>query len=408
MGAPRSQPHRDDLAIAFAGLAGGLLLWLLGQHTQAGQPLGGAWVLVPLTVTAGLEVLRRVRPQTALVLGFLALVGDQFTSGSLATVLMFTDLVYAAVLYGSHSAAQRIPVVAGLVTVTATLGFIAWYGISDAVVIGVVVGLVTLVPAATGAIVRNHREAAEAARLQARQSIRLAEMDRAQAITAERTRMARELHDVVADRLTAIALHSTAALSLGDPASAQNALSVIRENGVEGLSEMRRLVGLLRDRGGEWDPAPVPTLDGLGALVARARANGLDVTVDDARPPGPELPSPVDFAAYRITQESLTNALKLAAPGPVVVRLAQQDAVLTVQVSSPFVDRSEQPQVPGAGMGLVGMRERVALLHGSFRAGPQVTVDGTCWQVRASLPIGRPVLSAPAEGTPALGVDQRP
>ena len=171
MGAPRSHPHRDDLAIAFAGLAGGLLLWLLGQHTQAGQPLGGAWVLVPLTVTAGLEVLRRVRPQTALVLGFLALVGDQFTSGaSLATVLMFTDLVYAAVLYGSHSAAQRIPVVAGLVTVTATLGFIAWYGISDAVVIGVVVGLVTLVPAATGAIVRNHREAAKAARLQARQT----------------------------------------------------------------------------------------------------------------------------------------------------------------------------------------------------------------------------------------------
>ncbi|MEW2118332.1 histidine kinase [Streptomyces sp. NPDC005474] len=408
MGAPRSQPHRDDLAIAFAGLAGGLLLWLLGQRTQAGQPLGGAWVLVPLTVTAGLEVLRRVRPQTALLLGLLALVGDQFTSGSLATVLMFTDLVYAAVLYGSHSAAQRIPVVAGLVTVTATLGFIAWYGISDAVVIGVVVGLVALVPAATGAIVRNHREAAEAARLQARQSIRLAEMDRAQAITAERTRMARELHDVVAGRLTAIALHSTAALSLGDPASAQNALSVIRENGVEGLSEMRRLVGLLRDGGGEADPAPVPTLDGLGALVARARANGLDVTVDDARPPGPELPSPVDFAAYRITQESLTNALKHAAPGPVVVRLAQQDAVLTVEVSSPYDDRSEQPQVPGSGMGLVGMRERVALLHGSFRAGPQVTADGTCWQVHASLPIGRPVLSAPAEGASALGVDQRP
>ena len=86
--------------------------------------------------------------------------------------------------------------------------------------------------------------------------------------------MVRELHDVVADRLTAIALHSTAALSLGDPASAQNALSVIRENGVEGLSEMRRLVaGLLRDRGGEgkwrrcrpwtaWAPlsrAPAPT-----------------------------------------------------------------------------------------------------------------------------------------------------
>ncbi|AZS85893.1 histidine kinase [Streptomyces griseoviridis] len=400
MATPCSQPHRDDLSIAFVGLAGGLVLWLLGQYPQADRPLDGAWVLLPLTVTAGLEMLRRVRPQTALLLGFLALVGDQFTSGSLATVLMFTDLVYAAVLYGSRSAAQRIPVIAGLVTVTATVGFIAWYGPSEAVFIGVVIGLVTLVPAATGALVRNHREAADSARLQARQSIRLAEMDRAQAITAERTRMARELHDMVANRLTAIALHSTAALSLDDPGNAKNALAVIRENGVEGLSEMRRLIGLLRDRGSEADPAPVPTLDGLGALVARARTNGLDVTVDDTRPPGPELPSPVDFAAYRITQESLTNALKHAAPGPVIVHLAQQDDVLTVQVSSPFADHSEQPEVPGSGAGLIGMRERVALLHGSFQAGPQVTPDGRCWQVCASLPIDQPVLSTPAEGTP--------
>lgn len=375
-------------------------MWLLGQHTQADRPLGGAWVLLPLIVTAGLEVLRRLRPQTALLLGFLALVGDQFTSGSLATVLMFTDLVYAAVLYGSRSAADRIPVIAGLVTVTAVMGFIAWYGTSEAVFIGVVIGLVTLAPAATGALVRNHRDAAESARSQARQSIRLAEMDRAQAITAERTRMARELHDMVANRLTAIALHSTAALSLDDPGNAKNALAVIRENGVEGLSEMRRLIGLLRDRGSEADPAPVPTLDGLGALAARARANGLDVTVDDTRPPGPELPSPVDFAAYRITQESLTNALKHAAPGPVIVHLAQQDDVLTVQVSSPFADHSEQPEVPGSGAGLIGMRERVALLHGSFQAGPQVTADGRCWQVCASLPIDQPVLSTPAEGTP--------
>lgn len=375
-------------------------MWLLGQHTQADRPLGGAWVLLPLIVTAGLEVLRRLRPQTALLLGFLALVGDQFTSGSLATVLMFTDLVYAAVLYGSRSAADRIPVIAGLVTVTAAMGFIPWYGTSEAVFIGVVIGLVTLVPAATGALVRDHRDAAESARSQARQSIRLAEMDRAQAITAERTRMARELHDLVANRLTAIALHSTAALSLDDPGNAKNALAVIRENGVEGLSEMRRLIGLLRDRGSEADPAPVPTLDGLGALAARARANGLDVTVDDTRPPGPELPSPVDFAAYRITQESLTNALKHAAPGPVIVHLAQQDDVLTVQVSSPFADHSEQPEVPGSGAGLIGMRERVALLHGSFQAGPQVTADGRCWQVCASLPIDQPVLSTPAEGTP--------
>lgn len=392
-------PHRDDLFIAFVGLTGGLLLWLLEQPPQTDRPLGAAWALLPLAVTAGLEVIRRVQPRTALLLGVLALVGDQFTSGSVATVLMFTDLVYAAVLYGDRTTAQRIPVAAGLVTVTATIGLIAWYDISKAVFIGVVIGLVTFAPATTGALVRNHREAAEAARLQARQSVRLAEMDRTQAITAERTRMARELHDMVANRLTAIALHSTAALSLDDPDSVRNALAVIRENSVEGLSEMRRLIGLLRDSG-EADPAPVPTLDGLVALVARARANGLDISVEDTRPPGPELPSPVDFAAYRIVQESLTNALKHAALGPVTVRLDQRDGVLTVQVTSAFGDRSARPRVPGSGAGLIGMRERAALLNGSFRAGSQLTADGMCWQVRAELPVDRSVLTTPAEGAP--------
>jgi signal transduction histidine kinase len=245
---------------------------------------------------------------------------------------------------------------------------------------------VAFTPAATGWIVRNHRDAADSARLRAEQTALLAEMDRVQAVTAERARMARELHDMVANHLSAIAIHSTAALSLDDPKTSQDALAVIRENSVEGLAEMRRLIGILRDDSGDKEPAAAPTLDGLEALLAGARTNGLDVALDAAHEY--RLPAPVELAAYRIVQESLTNALKHALPGQVTVTLAQPDGSLTVRVSSPYGDR-DGPRAPGSGAGLVGMRERVALLRGTFEAGPEDSPTGKVWTVRAALPLSQ-------------------
>ncbi|MET9361337.1 histidine kinase [Streptomyces sp. NPDC006632] len=384
------RPHRDDVLIAVAGLLGGLALWAVGLHTQGGRPLGGAWVLLPLAGTAVLELLRRTAPQAGLVLGTCLLVLDQFTLGSLATVVMFTDLAYAAVVYGTPAAARRIPVTTGLITIAVTIGFLAWFHKPEALLIGVVTGLVCFVPATTGALVRNHREAAESARLRAEQTALLAEMDRSQAVVAERARMARELHDMVANHLSAIAIHSTAALSLDDPATTRQALSVIRENSVDGLAEMRRLIGLLRDTGGRDEPAATPTLAGLGALIAQARTNGadsgLDVVLDDRRGELGPLPAPVELAAYRIVQESLTNALKHAAPGVVEVTLTRAGGLLAVRVTSPYGGRSG-PRAPGSGAGLVGMRERAALLDGVFGAGPGTAPDGSdVWHVRAELP----------------------
>ncbi|NEA20151.1 histidine kinase [Streptomyces halstedii] len=385
------------MLIGAVGLAGGLLLWAAGLHTQGGRVFGSPWAaLVPLVVTAALEPLRRTRPQTAVAVGTLALVADQFTTGSLATILMYTDLMYAAVVYGTPAAARRIPVGTFLVTVAVTLGFFAWFRRPEALLFGVVTGLVTFGPALTGVSVRNHRVAAQAARLRAEQTALLAEMDRVQAVTAERSRMARELHDMVANHLSAIAIHSTAALSIDDPATSRDALGVIRHNSVEGLAEMRRLIGLLRDSGGDEEPSAAPTLASLDALVDQARANaassGLTVTLDDARTaagrlPAP-IPAPVELAAYRIVQESLTNALKHAAPGPVRVRLDHGGGSLTVEVSSVLGARPG-PRAPGSGAGLVGMAERVALLGGTIDTGPVGGgPDGEeIWRVRAELPV---------------------
>ncbi|MFC7919452.1 sensor histidine kinase [Streptomyces cinereoruber] len=386
------RPHRFDLLLGSLGLACGLLLWSFGLYTTGDRLVDERWApLIPLAATAGAEVVRRTLPRTALAVATAAVVADQFTNGNLVTILMFTDVVYAAVVYGNPASARRIPYSTGLVTVAVTVGFLVWWQNAIALVVGVLTGMVSFMPALTGAAVRNHREAAEAARLRAEQTALLAEMDRTQAVVAERARMARELHDMVANHLSAIAIHSTAALSLDDPGTTRQALTVIRENSVAGLAEMRRLIGLLRESGADAEPAAAPTLAGLDALVDQARTNarpsGLVLVLEDNRESAAGLPAPVELAAYRIVQESLTNALKHAAPGEVRVVLAREPDALAVEVTSPYGERPG-PTAPGSGAGLVGMRERTALLGGAFEAGAVTDGGGRrLWRVRAELPV---------------------
>ncbi|MFE0423024.1 sensor histidine kinase [Streptomyces sp. NPDC058953] len=389
-----SRPPRFDVFLAVAAFLGGLLLWSLGQYVRPAAPLPAWAALVPLTVICAAQLFRRTAPRVTLVAGTAALVLSLFTVGSLVTVLVFTDVVYAAVLYGSPRLARRIPVASVLLTGAATIAFVLWTRSADGLLLGVLVGLVTFAPAVTAVIVRNHREAADTARLRADQTRLLAEMDRVQAVTAERNRMARELHDMVANHLTAIAIHSTAALSLDDPATTRKVLGTIRENSVAGLAEMRRLIGLLREGADDLAPAAAPTLAGVEQLVGRARTNGaasgLAFTLDDRREDGVPLSVPADLAAYRIVQESLTNAQKHADPGEVRITLTQAaEGTLTVNVTSPYGDRSG-PRAPGSGSGLTGIRERVALLGGQVSAGPEPGPPGgpaRIWRVRAVLPV---------------------
>ncbi|WP_051836533.1 sensor histidine kinase [Streptomyces sp. NRRL F-2580] len=384
---PKSlRPHRDDVLLAVVSVLAGLVFWSLGVYSSPGRGFLPAWAaLVPLVALGAMELLRRTKPNLTLAVGTLGVIADQFTVGSLATVVIFTDLMYAAVVYGKPAMARRLPVTTGLITVVVTIASLAWLRTPQALLIGAVTGIVSFGPALTGATLRNHREAAVAARLRAEQTALLAEMDRTQAVAAERARMARELHDMVANHLSAIAIHSTAALSIDTAATSRDALGVIRENSVQGLAEMRRLIGLLRDAGGGQEPVAVPSLDGLDALVAQAGTNGsasgLTFVLHDERPSGEPAAAPVELAAYRIVQESLTNALKHAAPGTVTVLVARADGLLTVAVDSPYGERPG-PRAPGSGAGLIGMRERTELLGGEFAAGR----SGAVWQVRATLP----------------------
>ncbi|MFE9330934.1 sensor histidine kinase [Streptomyces sp. NPDC006925] len=407
---PRGRrPHRDDVLVAAAGAAGGLLLWAFELNSRPLWQTGPRWlVLLPLAAMCLATLSRRFGQPYPLLLGTVAEVADLTVGSLLATMVLFTDVLYAAVLYGSAQLSRLVLRTSVVVSVLVSAGLLIAFRDAEMLLVGAACVGILVVPTTSGEMIRNHRDKAAAERLRAEQTALLAELDRKQAVTAERARMARELHDVVANHLSAIAIHSTAALSFPEPAAGggatRDALGVIRENSVQGLAEMRRLIGLLRNADGSGEPTATPSLEGLEALLRRARAmagDGRTFTLADHRPSGERLPAPVELAAYRVVQEAVTNALKHAAPGDVTVAL-DRDAVrpdtLGIRVRSPLgaapVDDGA-PRAPGAGAGLVGMRERVELLEGELTAGPADGAAGErVWQVYAVLP-------APHEAEPA-------
>ena len=223
-----------------------------------------------------------------------------------------------------------------LAAVIAMIIFGSWRGAA----VGIPFALVFVLTTVTAISVRQYRDQAAAERARADQTARLAELDRTQAVTAERNRMARELHDVIANHLSAVAIHATALLSVKDLTARSRpteALRVIRENSVHGLAEMREMVELLRDPGGgpAGDGATRPRLaDARPGSPSSWRSAGLAVDLVVRGPQRP-LPVSVDLAAYRILQESLTNALKHGGGraevgidyGPAMVRLDVRNAI---------------------------------------------------------------------------------
>ncbi|WP_243437915.1 sensor histidine kinase, partial [Streptomyces sp. FH025] len=383
-----------DQLIALSGLLGGVVLIVFEVYDRADRvPLWS--VALPLLVMAGLELVRRTRPVLAVSVGGLAFAASLFSGSLLATMIMYTDLLYAAVIYGTRRMSRVLHLTGG--STVLVLSCLAWFagGLPAGLLVVVVSSLVFLAPVWTGDVVRKHRQEAETERLRAEQTALLSEMDRREAVVAERARMARELHDVVANHLSAIAIHATGAQSvarrrrLAEDDPLVEVLAVIRENSVQGLAEMRRMIGLLRESGGgEADESyAAPDLAAVDALLGKARAAGQDVGLDfelSERGERGDVPVPVGLAAYRIVQESLTNALKHAGPGLVSLRLEFGSEELRIAVDSPYRGEPGR-ELPGARAGLVGMAERAGLLGGSFEAGPR---DGS-WRVRAVLPRGR-------------------
>ncbi|MBB4888205.1 sensor histidine kinase [Streptomyces netropsis] len=217
----------------------------------------------------------------------------------------------------------------------------------------------------------------------------------------ERNRIARELHDVVAHHMSVISIQAQVAPHLVENPSEElkENLAGIRENAVEALTELRQVLGVLRSEdplSGTVRHAPQPTLDRLDDLFGNVRGAGLTVTRRTSGEPLPLSPG-VELSAFRIVQEALSNAIRHAPGAEVRVEIGYRPAGVTVRITNTAPDRPA-PASPGAGHGLLGMRERTAMLGGELATGP--TPDGG-WEVTALLPAQPPAAPTdPAEDTP--------
>lgn len=352
------------------------------------EPVVGA---VALLVLAALVLSwRRERPVTTavtasgLVTAYLVLLhGDLATQPALEPFLV---MVVAFFSLGLHAGRDTLPL--GLAAAGLPLLAVEMTAVAAGRPVGEVLPTLLFWGAAVVLGRLLHRRTTEATaaqelavseRLRAENALRQAE----EAAAAERSRIARELHDVVAHSLSVVVLHAGVERRLMADAdsSTGRALATIEDTARTALAELRHLLGLLQ-QDDETPLAPLPSLGEIDGLVETLRSSGHQVRIDvtgDAS----GLPAGIDLSAYRIVQEAVTNTLRHAPGSAVAVRVAHEpDAVRLEVVNAPG------PTVPttgglGSGRGLVGMRERVRLYGGDLAAGP--TEDGG-FRVHARLP----------------------
>ena len=342
-------------------LVAGALLWTLPLLLRERFPLA-----VPFFVVA-------------VAIGEMYLVdASSYIDGAVGFVL----LVGVPFVLGAYN--RPFPAVAGALAFFATMPLVivkqddgAWI---DLVWIS---GITTASLLAGLALNRRSRHAAEHERRAARLELEQEEEARA-AVAEERSRIARELHDVIAHSISVMTVQAGAARMLLDeqPARALEPVAAVEETGRQALAELRRLLGVLRmDMASEPVLAPQPGIAHLDSLLEHARGAGMSVELAVEGEPE-QLPPGVDLAAYRVVQEALTNAIKHAGPTSVWVAIRYGKGELDVEVTN---DGNDTGGGGGIGQGLVGMRERVALYGVELEAG---RLDAGSYRVRARLPLG--------------------
>ncbi|MEV6814691.1 histidine kinase [Micromonospora sp. NPDC051296] len=383
-------------SVAFDVLVAGAVA-LFGVAAVAAQP-GGWWsTAIGLGMAVAL-LFRRVRPvAVTAVVAVLALTQVALGWGPMPYDVAVLITLYSVVKYADR---LRDGVIAGVVAAIGvvlaalqTPAQVAWY--FTAVYYGLVTGAVWLV----ALNVRTRRLYVLSLEERAATLEREREAEARAAVAGERTRIARELHDVVAHSMAVMIVQADGARFMfdRDPETARAAVKVVADTGRQALEEMRRLVGVLREdvppqpAPAATDPAVIadpqhrrPAVAELPALLDRFRAAGLRIRHSAVGDP-PALPPGLELTVYRVVQEGLTNALKHAGVGAAVEVVLRHDAdAVVVRVVDDGHGRPPVPPAPSGGHGLVGMRERVGVYDGSLHAGPRLAGG---WQVEARLPL---------------------
>ena len=379
------------LVLALAGGLSGLNVGALGGHDP--------WVAVAVLIAMGLVLYPRRRYPEVVLTAEAAGIGVMVALGVKLDAAFLSVLVssYSAAVYGSRRTARvlLVAMVAIVVAVAIPVSFGGGNGMRA------VLPVPTLIAAAgawgVGLVIRRQfalrdtavRALAERATLVAAQQ----EEHAKRATLAERLRIARELHDIVAHHLSIIVIQAQAAQRVPEEERARQAMAEVERTGRTALEEMRRLLGLLRP--GEDDPpiedadyAPALGLADLPALADRIRGTGLPVTLSVATEPANGVPQDVGLTVYRVVQEALTNVLRHAGPAASArVTVGCRDGVLDVEVTDD--GRGAAAELAGGdplgtGRGIIGMRERVSGLGGLLSVGSKA---GGGYRVHAQIPM---------------------
>lgn len=370
-----ARPPLVDVTIAAALAAWALLevAFLDGPGSTATRVAAGLAMAVPL-------VWRRIHPEAVLaivvsVLLLRAALGSESEQGAafFPAVLLATFSVALYARRPEWAVAGGLFAVAGCV-VALVLGFASEEGSEPQIANVLIIGLFASSAWSAGWLLR--KRVAQTRDVQARSD----ELAR-EAVSDERARIARELHDIVAHSVSIISVQAGAAEQYveRDPARAREHLGAVQSSARDALTEMRRLTGVLREQQADYEPQP--GLERLGALVEQARAGGLDAELIEGGE-RPIVPPGVDLAAFRIVQEALTNARKHAGRVAATVSVTYSDSEIAVAVTNGPGGNGAAGD--GSGHGLVGMRERVRVYGGELETG--TTPDGG-YRVAATLPL---------------------
>jgi signal transduction histidine kinase len=373
-----------DVALALLAVGVGLV------EITSGDGYGVAGVLLTL-IGGGALVLRRSAPlavlATVLAAG-VALVaigpdtGDPIEASSLALVIaVYTVGAMCELRVSLAALVPTAAVVAGLSAATADVEGRETSALGGATIaVALTVGTWAL-----GAYVQTRRRYLRELEQRAAQAEREREQLARIAVHEERASIARELHDIVAHSVSVMLVGVRGARDVlrTAPEAADQTLARVETSGEQSLAELRRILALLRTPEHGAESRPQPSLADLEELVADYRAAGLPVRLEVTGEPQP-LPGGVELSVYRIVQEALTNVLKHAHPTRVTVTLSFRRSGLEVEVVDDGARQTDQLDGT-AGHGIVGMRERVALLGGELETERRV---GGGYRVAASLPIG--------------------
>jgi signal transduction histidine kinase len=373
------------MAVAFLACLAAELELALGHGIQ-----GAAWVNAVAAAGSTLPIaLRRRWPlaaavTVAAVVAWQEALGGDLIENSITPLLTLPMVVYAVAAY-----CDRRRAFAGLVAVLVLIWTAVLLADATAGEDFLFTALLLFGPWLVGRIVAARNELAMELRDKADRLEREQDKQAQLAVAHERARIARELHDVVAHNVSVMVVQAAAARRMidHDASKAKDALSSVEQTGRAALKEMRRMLGMLgKDPEEPLALAPQPSVEELGWLVERAREAGLevDLTIEGEKR---RLESGVDLSAFRIVQEALRNTLKHAGPAraQVTIRYGEHDVEVDVSDNGRGV-AAQAANGAVTGQGLVGMRERVAMLGGEIEAGHRK--DGG-FGVHAKLPLER-------------------